>query len=307
MIKWHARWRFLMRRYCKNCRALIILSAFICILSCIFLTGCAETAPTEEAELDEAIVSYLNMTQQQAEAMTASVQNIDLTSQGKDSTLHVRQTFGSQYDLYVLFDVTFHEEIPIDDPDRYVFMNVNFAPKNARLPHSGGLFTLAQEGQTVTYLSYFNSRGYEGDVEKPWPKGKLNFTIEHLESFDMLDVQDRKALTQDKHTISWDPSNTSEVLYQTFEENGQTGSVRLTPFSLYVDLNKAQPKQGESLGDILKWIHPDGTRTPISYPDMGYEKNEDGFRSVSLSDQFQPPLELSSVKGIEINGCSVMF
>ena len=87
----------------------------ICLLLGIILlgtVGCSHTV-SDTPSIDAEIAEFLQVSESQAESLWEGIQTIDQNSRAEKTTVHVRQAFGNEREMYVLYDVTFSTEIDL--------------------------------------------------------------------------------------------------------------------------------------------------------------------------------------------------
>ena len=95
-------------------KKIISLSLSALLLLALTVSGCQQES-AQKPEMEKTIANRLAMTPEQVSAMADGVQDLDLTSaEGENTIVHVRQSFGNQRELYILYDVTFSEKIDLD-------------------------------------------------------------------------------------------------------------------------------------------------------------------------------------------------
>lgn len=108
---------------------------------------------------------------------TASkVQEIDQTVEEQGITLRVRQVYGDERVLCVLYDITYPESIDPEKDYGILPNQVTLQEEGAAKQAPGGAIqSLDRDGQTVTYLSEFLRD------KDTWGDGKLTFSIDYLQ------------------------------------------------------------------------------------------------------------------------------
>ena len=258
------------------------IALMLCVLLAVVLAGCGgETKTIEEpaAVLAPAIVQTLDLSDKQAKDLASSIQTLNLTSEQEDSTLRVIQTFGNDRELYVFYEVTFADGVPLPDPEEGKPCPVTY---------------------TLTYLSYFLHR-----KGSPWPEGELQFTIEGF-SYDQGDTP--VPVTEDVHTLTWTPTNQGTILSGDIaaEDGTVLGNVTLSPFSLIFSLDASQAEEFSQVVVSTRLVYADGT---TSYPDglVAGGSTSDPLRDIQGNKVFRSPIDISQVTTVQIDGHTVTF
>ncbi|MCI8414028.1 MAG: hypothetical protein HFF00_00165 [Ruminiclostridium sp.] len=294
-------------------KKIISLSLSALLLLALTVSGCQQES-AQKPELEKTIANRLAMTPEQVSAMADGVQDLDLTSaEGENTIVHVRQSFGNQRELYILYDVTFSEKIDLD------VLKDGISPISERLSPEGGertgtsrMSTMSREGQTITYLSYFECGEQEG-----WPEGALCFTIDGFQNTRPKDDAQEgdevefEKLSEDVHKLSWVPTNAGETIIQDIPGEGdqKAGKVYLTPFSLRLELNETNQPDMESLKQSIQFLYKDGTASSIVSRSSGGGHSEDNGKmtGVNCHWQFIGNIDLSQLEGMEVDGHTLSF
>jgi hypothetical protein len=130
---------------------------------------------------------------------TASkVQEIDQTVEEQGITLQVRQVYGDEQVLCVLYDITYPESIDPQKDQGILPNQVTLQEEGADKQAPGGAVQpLEQNGQTVTYLSEFLRD------KDTWGDGKLTFSIDYLQ-WETRDVP--VPVSDASFTLTWSQS-----------------------------------------------------------------------------------------------------
>lgn len=282
------------------------IALMLCVLLAVVLAGCGgETKIIEEpaAVLAPAIVQTLDLSDKQAKDLASSIQTLNLTSEQEDSTLRVIQTFGNDRELYVFYEVTFADGVPLPDPEEGKPCPVTYTltGQEERNQHSTSQrMILPCEDNTFTYLSYFLHR-----KGSPWPEGELQFTIEGF-SYDQGDTP--VPVTEDVHTLTWTPTNQGTILSGDIaaEDGTVLGNVTLSPFSLIFSLDASQAEEFSQVVVSTRLVYADGT---TSYPDglVAGGSTSDPLRDIQGNKVFRSPIDISQVTAVQIDGHTVTF
>lgn len=287
-------------------KKIISLSLSALLLLALTVSGCAQE---EKPELNQTIANHLALTPEQVSAMVDGVQDLDLTSEGEDTTVHIRQSFGNQRELYVLYDVTFSEKIDLDtleDDIRPTFLE--FSSDSGKRDGTHRTDIVTQEGQTITYLTYF-----ECGLQKGWPEETMHFILSGFQSAGAeADVAWTNDISQDLHKLSWVPANQAgEVLIQDIPGEGEqkAGTVYLTPFSLRLELYETDQPDMESLKQSIKFCCKDGTTSSLVYRSSGggHSERNGKLTGVNCHWQFIGSQDLSQLEGMEVDGHTLAF
>lgn len=130
---------------------------------------------------------------------TASkVQEIDQTVEEQGITLQVRQVYGNEQVLCVLYDITYPESIDPQKDQGILPNQVTLQEEGADKQAPGGAVQpLERNGQTVTYLSEFLRD------KDTWGDGKLTFSINYLQ-WETRDVP--VPVSDASFTLTWSQS-----------------------------------------------------------------------------------------------------
>lgn len=292
-------------------KKIISLSLSALLLLALTVSGCTQE---EKPELNQTIATHLALSPEQVSAMADGVQDLDLTSAGgKNTTVHISQSFGNQRELYILYDVTFSEEVDLDVlEDGISPVSETFKPEGGIQAGTGRMCTVSREGQTITYLSYFEC----GDQER-WPEGEVCFTIDGFQNTTpKADAQEGdevefEMISEDVHKLSWVPVNAGETIIQDIPGEGdkKAGKVYLTPFSLRLELYETDQPDIQGLTRSITLLGKDGTVSPLNAGANGGGSSEKDGRltAVDYHWQFRDVLDLSRLKGMEADGHTLSF
>ena len=135
----------------------------ICLLLGIILlgtVGCSHTV-SDTPSIDAEIAEFLQVSESQAESLWEGIQTIDQNSRAEKTTVHVRQAFGNEREMYVLYDVTFSTEIDLQKEENNGILpttvTLSGVGEVSKAGKGGSVYTIGINGQTITYLSYFES------------------------------------------------------------------------------------------------------------------------------------------------------
>ena len=271
------------------------------------LVGCAGSTgeeigaePTSPPALDPLLAEHLNIGDSLSEELKQSIQMIEKEIDGEDCDVFVRQTMGDAQTLYVLYDVTFAEGIDLTCQE-----NERIEPALLQLTEKGGqplpmnmwgAELVAEDGQTLTFLTYFCSWGtWQSDSE-------INFMVG---DFQKTDGWQQAALTDEEATLLWLPTNQAESLEgDVVDETGEVmGNVYLSPFALAFSLNPAEETDFMALMDKTKIICQDGQALHVQGRTGGTQEGE----QVNGMVKFQEILDLETVTAVQIDGYTVEF
>ena len=149
----------------------------ICLLLGIILlgtVGCSHTV-SDTPSIDAEIAEFLQVSESQAESLWEGIQTIDQNSRAEKTTVHVRQAFGNEREMYVLYDVTFSTEIDLQKEENNGILpttvTLSGVGEVSKAGKGGSVYTIGINGQTITYLSYF-----ESNLDQ-YPEGDLLLTL----------------------------------------------------------------------------------------------------------------------------------
>lgn len=272
------------------------------LLSAIFAgtAGCASTPPTLEVEISD----FLNVSESMQKELSQSIQTVDKTAKEENSTVYVQQTFGNNRELYVLCDVTFAEGIDLSTGEEEGILpqtvTLSGETEVGTAGTGGSVNTIAMEGQTMTYLCYFESR-----VDQ-WPEGDLVF---HLGTFEKTGPNGNTLLTDEVHAFSWTPTNQSEVLEGDVlsSEEEVIGRVSLSPFSLRYEVDSSQQTEYEKFRRTIFIVDRNGETTrPKGFSGSSFGEKPQ-LTDLKGSITFKEVLDLSNVAAVQIDGYTVAF
>ena len=275
-----------------------LLAAFL------LLAGCAAQPGGSKETLDPLLAQELNVSAEMAENLASGIQTVDQWAEGEQAKLHVRQTFGNCQELYVLYDVTFAEGI--DPAGENVYM------EGARFTDEKWLRTeshqsIQREGQTVTYLTYL-ARSYDAWEDRPY-----TFEVGPLRQGGSGTDPASWAVLAEAVQVSWTPKNTGEVWKGTIlsQEGEDLGLVTLSPFGMYYLLSSSRQPSYNALEATVKLTNQEGEDIHIYSFGGSYSKGTQGGEEVLLSVRgdylFPKVMDLSQVKGLSIDGHTVVF
>ena len=131
----------------------------ICLLLGIILlgtVGCSHTV-SDTPSIDAEIAEFLQVSESQAESLWEGIQTIDQNSRAEKTTVHVRQAFGNEREMYVLYDVTFSTEIDLQKEENNGILpttvTLSGVGEVSKAGKGGSVYTIGINGQTITYLS----------------------------------------------------------------------------------------------------------------------------------------------------------
>ena len=162
-----------MKRSKKKLGVALLLAAVL-VSACGCASGSAVAAdPAMLAQLKE----LRDIGQIDGPDPTASkVQEIDQTVEEQGIALRVRQVYGDEQVLCVLYDITYPESIDPQKDQGILPNQVTLQEEGADKQAPGGAVQpLERDGQTVTYLSEFLRD------KDAWGDGKLTFSIDYLQ------------------------------------------------------------------------------------------------------------------------------
>lgn len=275
-------------------------------LICIFLgallvgtAGCTSTASALKTEISD----FLNVSEAMQEEMSQSIQAIDKTAEGENVTVHVQQTFGNNRELYVLYDVTFAESIDLSTGEEEGILpqtvTLSGETEVGATGTRGSVDTIAIEGQTITYLSYFESRLDQ------WPEGDLVF---NLGTFEKIGPNGNILFADEVHEFSWAPTNQSNILKGDIlsSEGEVIGRVSLSPFSLRYEIDSSeQTEYADFVRTIFIVDHNGETTRARGFSGGGAVLNP--LTNIKGSITFKEVLDLSNVSAVQIDGYTVAF
>ncbi len=222
----------------RNRMICTLLSAAV-LCACLWLAGCGQQGEgAQSVTLDPRIAEFLSLDSQQASTLANGIQNVDVTTKGNDFTLHVIQTLGNQRELYILYDVTFADNVELPaldeswpDPQTGDFQSAD----GQRAEHHGaGNEVISLEGRTLTYLAYVN---WEDDT---FPKGEMIFSVGDF-SNDEDPTVPTVTLTKETLEASWTPTNQGTLLQRdmTDPDGKNVGTMILSSYSVSFQLTEA--------------------------------------------------------------------
>lgn len=214
-----------------------LLSAAV-LCACLWLAGCGQQGEeTQSVTMDPRIAEYLSVDSAQASALADDIQNVDVTAEGNDATLHVIQTLGNQRELYILYDVTFADnvELPALDEGWPGPQTRDFQSTDGQRPMAQSTKNemIGQEGQTLTYLGYVS---WENDT---FPKGEMTFSVGDF-SNDGDPTVPTVTLTKETLEASWTPTNRGTLLQKdmTDQDGKNVGTMTLSSYSVSFQLTE---------------------------------------------------------------------
>lgn len=261
--------------------------------------GCAQTAPTLEPELVEA----LQVSEAAQAELDQSIQTVNKTSTAENTKVHVRQTLGNERELYVLYDVTFEDDIDITlgEEDGILPKTAILSDKERVTTGTGGggsVSPVAVDGQTITYLSYFKS-----SLDQ-WSGETRTFAVGN---FEKSGPSETGPVAEDVHEITWTPTNQGTVLTgDILSESGEViGSVSLSPFSLRFALDRSEQADTTDLLLTIALVGKDGEITKTRGGSVSGGVEEDHLSDLHGSLAFHTLLDLSEVSAVQIDGHTV--
>lgn len=214
-----------------------LLSAAV-LCACLWLAGCGQQGEdTQSVTLDPRIAEYLSVDSEQASTLADGIQNVDVTTKGNDFTLHVIQTLGNQRELYILYDVTFADniELPALDESWPGPQTRDFQSADGQRSehHGAGNEVISLERRTLTCLAHVN---WEDDT---FPKGEMTFSVGDF-SNDEDPVVPTVTLTKETLEASWAPTNQGTLLQKdvTDQEGKNVGTMTLSSYSVSFQLTE---------------------------------------------------------------------
>lgn len=187
--------------------------------------------------LDPRIAEYLSLDSEQASALADGIQNVDVTTKGNDFTLHVIQTLGNQRELYILYDVTFADNVELPALDEsWPGPHKDFQSADGQRPmtQSTKNEVISQEGRTLTYLGYVS---WENET---FPEGEMTFSVGDF-SNDEDPAVPTVTLTKETLEASWTPTNQGTLLQKDMTDQGgkKVGTMILSSYSVSFQLTEA--------------------------------------------------------------------
>ena len=188
----------------------------ICLLLGIILlgtVGCSHTV-SDTPSIDAEIAEFLQVSESQAESLWEGIQTIDQNSRAEKTTVHVRQAFGNEREMYVLYDVTFSTEIDLQKEENNGILpttvTLSGVGEVSKAGKGGSVYTIGINGQTITYLSYFDRNGTAvrpkggsggGAAEDPLGKEPLTNIAGSIDFRVPLELSDVAAVQIDGYTV----------------------------------------------------------------------------------------------------------
>lgn len=221
----------------RNRMICTLLSAAV-LCACLWLAGCGQQGEeTQSVTLDPRTAEYLSLDSEQASALADGIQNVDVTTKGNDFTLHVIQTLGNQRELYILYDVTFADNVELPALDEsWPGPHKDFQSADGQRPMTKSTKNevISQEGRTLTYLGYVS---WENET---FPEGEMTFSVGDF-SNDEDPAVPTVTLTKETLEASWTPTNQGTLLQRDMtDQNGKNvGTMILSSYSVSFQLTEA--------------------------------------------------------------------
>lgn len=222
----------------KRNRTICTLLSAAVLCACLWLAGCGQQGEETNSALDPRTAEYLSVDSEQASALADGIQNVDVTTKGNDFTLHVIQTLGNQRELYILYDVTFADniELPALDESWPGPQTRDFQSADGQRSehHGAGNEVISLERRTLTCLAHVN---WEDDT---FPKGEMTFSVGDF-SNDEDPAVPTVTLTKETLEASWTPTNQGTLLQRdmTDPDGKNVGTMTLSSYSVSFQLTEA--------------------------------------------------------------------
>lgn len=309
----------------KRCFVLFVALLLVVMLA---LSACNDTSQgTNNAPVvwDEIFVQELNPDEETMQALQNSVQDVNLQSSLDGVTIDIIQTLGDAKSMHIALKITFPDDLDsaariiapqirefvsgrVDEDDFTALSREELIGKYARKSAmSGGgsmNFTAVQEeaqDNSFSYLISLNSDEpfvFENDI--------ATFLIG---DFTIVRGDGTGKTYYGVHAISWAPTNEAPLVDRTIiaEDGEAVGRVLLSPFSFTGSVYTDAYKEPSDFSRSIRFIQSDGTAyTPPARGARGSTGGSyEGFIQRSESYLFAQPLDLSTIKDIQIGGYTV--
>ena len=280
----------------------------ICLLLGIILlgtVGCSHTV-SDTPSIDAEIAEFLQVSESQAESLWEGIQTIDQNSRAEKTTVHVRQAFGNEREMYVLYDVTFSTEIDLQKEENNGILpttvTLSGVGEVSKAGKGGSVYTIGINGQTITYLSYF-----ESNLDQ-YPEGDLLLTLGQFKAGGKTEAT---SIADEVHEFSWTPTTHGTILRgDIVTKEGKTiGSVSVSPFSRRLAAESSSPTEYVDFLRSIMIIDRNGTAVrPKGGSGGGAAEDPLGkepLTNIAGSIDFRVLLELSDVAAVQIDGYTV--
>lgn len=208
--------------------------------------------------------------------------------------------------MYVLYDVTFATEIDLQKEENNGILpttvTLSGVGEVSKAGKGGSVYTIGINGQTITYLSYF-----ESNLDR-YPEGDLLLTLGQFKAGGKTEAT---SIADEVHEFSWTPTTHGTILQgDIVTKEGETiGSVSVSPFSLrFAADSSSQTKYVDFLRSIMI-IDRNGTAVrPKGGSGGGAAEDPLGkepLTNIAGSIDFRVLLELSDVAAVQIDGYTV--
>lgn len=314
----------------KKKNRLILSVATLLLLTLLCLSACTSDS---EVVWDETFIQELNPDAEIMKQLSSAVQDIDLTSTRDDVTVHIKQTLGDAKTMYIALDITYPDErdnnesgiesdgaVPPDElrPNicELITGTVQYADIQGKNPdlikhlylnkkamyNGGGNFTTLKstsQGNTISCLISLNSDNKSFPADRP-----ITLMIGDFYTFN---GDENITIYPEIHLISWTPTNEAPLIERTIttEDNQIIGGILLSPFSFAGHLSASDYETVEEFYQSIHFITPRGTEfKPAKGVGIGGSFSLPGG-AASQSFLFKQPIDLNTIKEIEIGGYTV--